>query len=688
MRKPSHHTYRLLCLSLALAALLSGLAWPGHSGGRQLTDQAAIPRLTNPNWVATGSLNAGRANHTATLLPDGKVLVAGGSGWSCTGNFCFSTTFDTAELYEPATGTWRLTENVGRRTYHTATLLPNGQVLIAGGANYGYDVGAWIVDNSALLYDPATGRWRPTGNLIMGRHDHTATLLPNGQVLIVGGSSFNSEARSAELYDPVTEMWSSASAPATIAKDHVATLLPNGKVLAASGNSAELYDPATGQWSAINPPRALGVAYTATLLANGQVLVTGTRGSFSAVTTAELYNPATGEWTMTTPIGGVGSWHTATLLPDGRVLITGGVGSDDGAISSAEIYDPASGTWSLTSPLDPPRGLHKATLLFDGRVLVAGGFSAGAFSDSQDNRKDAVLFDLGLPQSGTVTNVSAASFRLTGLTSEAVAAGFGSGLATATSRATTLPLPTELGGTTVKVKDSAGSERLAPLFSVSPTQVNYQVPPGTATGAASVTITSGNGTVSTGAALIHTVAPSLFAANADGKGVAAAVALRIKADGSQQYEPVAQFDAAQNRFVALPLDLGLEGDQVYLVLFGCGIRQRSSLSAVTASIGGVYAEVSFAGAQGAFAGLDQVNLRLPRSLRGRGEVEALLTVDAQMANPLRIHLLAGANSTTVDLNVAVPIGGGPPVTIKITADVGGTLLERSNSNNVVTVKCP
>ena len=180
----------------------------------------------------------------------------------------------------------------------------------------------------------------PHGTLITRRTHHTATLLPNGQVLIVGGGSVNSEARSAELYDPVTETWSSASAPATIAREHVATLLPNGKVLAASGNSAELYDLATGQWSAINPPRALGVAYTATLLANGQVLVTGTIGSFSADITAELYNPATGEWTMTTPISGVDSWHTATLLPDGRVLITGGVGSDEGAISSTGIYRP------------------------------------------------------------------------------------------------------------------------------------------------------------------------------------------------------------------------------------------------------------------------------------------------------------------------------------------------------------
>jgi uncharacterized protein (TIGR03437 family) len=153
-----------------------------------------------------------------------------------------------------------------------------------------------------------------------------------------------------------------------------------------------------------------------------------------------------------------------------------------------------------------------------------------------------------------------------------------------------------------------------------------------------VTITSGDGTVSTGLALVKAVAPSLFAANGNGQGVAAAVAVRVKADGSQSYEPVAQFDATQNKFVTRPLDLGPETDQVYLILFGTGIRFRNSLSSVIATIGGAYAEVSFAGAQGDFMGLDQVNVRVPRSLSGRGEIDALLTVEAQMANAVRINI--------------------------------------------------
>ncbi|MGH9845529.1 MAG: hypothetical protein ACREEM_43010, partial [Blastocatellia bacterium] len=132
--------------------------------------------------------------------------------------------------------------------------------------------------------------------------------------------------------------------------------------------------------------------------------------------------------------------------------------------------------------------------------------------------------------------------------------------------------------------------------------------------------------------------PGLFSANASGQGLAAAVALRVKADGSQSFEPVAQFDQAQNKFVAVPIDLGPESDQVFLILFGTGLRFHSSLSAVTARIGGVDTQVIFAGAQGGFVGLDQVNVRLPRSLIGRGVVDVVLTVDGQPANTVQVSL--------------------------------------------------
>src|SRR5262249_47359002 len=153
--------------------------------------------------------------------------------------------------------------------------------------------------------------------------------------------------------------------------------------------------------------------------------------------------------------------------------------------------------------------------------------------------------------------------------------------------ATSLPLPTILGGARVSVRDSFGSERFAPLFYVSPTQINYQIPPGTGTGDVTVTVFSGDGSVSVSALPVVAVSPGLFAANADGQGVAAAQVLRVKADGSQSFESVSQFDAALKKYVARPIDLGSEGEQVYLVLYGTGIRGRSSLGAVALQVGGM-----------------------------------------------------------------------------------------------------
>jgi uncharacterized protein (TIGR03437 family) len=237
-----------------------------------------------------------------------------------------------------------------------------------------------------------------------------------------------------------------------------------------------------------------------------------------------------------------------------------------------------------------------------------------------------------------VASVSAASYVGTELASESIVAAFGVELATDVQVASMLPLPTSLAGTSIKVKDSAGAERLASLFFVAPGQVNYQLPPEMAAGPALVTVTSGSGKVSTGMALISPVAPGLFSSNADGQGIAAAVALRVKADGMVIYESISRFDSAQNKFVSVPLDLGPEGEQVFLIMFGTGLRFRSSLSAVTMTVGGANAETLFAGAQGGFVGLDQINLRVPRSLVGRGDVDISMTVDGKPANVVKVNI--------------------------------------------------
>ena len=192
-----------------------------------------------------------------------------------------------------------------------------------------------------------------------------------------------------------------------------------------------------------------------------------------------------------------------------------------------------------------------------------------------------------------------------------------------------------LAGTSVKVRDSAGAERAARLYYVSPAQVNWVVPTGTATGAATLTVTSGDGSVSTGALTVASVAPSLFSANGDGQGAAAANVLHVGADGSRRFSLAAQFDQVQGKWVPLPIDL-TNGARVFLILYGTGIRNAGSLSEVSVRIGGVAAPPSYAGDQADWPGLDQINVELPGALAGRGSVAVALAVGGVAANPVSV----------------------------------------------------
>lgn len=235
------------------------------------------------------------------------------------------------------------------------------------------------------------------------------------------------------------------------------------------------------------------------------------------------------------------------------------------------------------------------------------------------------------------TNASSASFNpATGLAPDSLAVTWGTNLSLYPLPADGAP-PLTLNGTVVKVKDSQCAEYLAPLFFVAPTQVNYLMPPNVATGAATVTIFNEAGAVSVGTVQINRIAPSLFSANSDGRGAASASVLRVQADGTQVYESAVQFDFGLSRYVPAPIDLGASDEQVFLLLFGTGLRYRAALDQVSVTIGGVPIEVLYAGAQGALLGLDQINLRLPRSLAGRGEVDIALTVEGKRANVVKVR---------------------------------------------------
>lgn len=246
----------------------------------------------------------------------------------------------------------------------------------------------------------------------------------------------------------------------------------------------------------------------------------------------------------------------------------------------------------------------------------------------------------GLPSTTTgISAVSGASY-ITGsaVASDGIASVFGNGLASATTSATLLPLPTTLGDTTVTVRDAAGTTRNAPLFYASPTQINLQIPTGTSVGTATLTVLQSGTQVAQGTVAIESVVPGIFTANANGAGIAAALIQRVKGDGSQSYEQVAQYDSVQKKFVALPIDLGASTDQVFLNLYGTGFRSRTSLSSVVCSVGGASADVSFAGAHAVYVGLDQANLLIPRTLLGRGEVELLFRADAKLANTVTLNI--------------------------------------------------
>jgi hypothetical protein len=345
-------------------------------GGSLTSANGVLTVTAQPPGVAvlTGSMADRRTYHTATLLENGKVLVAGGFDGSYLAK---------AELYEPSTFTFTPTGNLtAARQAHTATRLTNGQVLVTGGS------GLSGVVATAELYDPATGTFTATGPMATARAFHTATLLPSGQVLIVGGKdAAGVYFATAELYDPSAGTFSTTGNLASGARNsHTATLLATGQVLVAGGfnganlATADLY--ATGSFTAATgslvSPRASHVAIR---LANGGVLLLG--GTPSAAT--ELFNPALGTFASAGNLGTARLYyHTATLLANGLVLVAGGVGPGPALLATTELYNPGSNTSAPSGNLNATRENHTATLLLDGRVLLLGGFGPGGYLNSAE----------------------------------------------------------------------------------------------------------------------------------------------------------------------------------------------------------------------------------------------------------------------------------------------------------------
>ena len=320
------------------------------------------------HWEKIDSMLHPRLDHTATLLQNGKVLLAGGD-------------FPDVELYNPEDRTFQTSgalPSYGLRG-GTATLLQNGKVLLAGGMDS---------QQVAMLFNPQTGSFNPTDSLSAPHSFHTATLLSDGRVLIAGGQDQNGPQTHAvcEIYDPQSNTFSLTDSLNIDRSGHSATLLTNGKVLISGGfqtstpgngnniNSCEIYDPVSGEFNFVQNMIAPRGSHQATRLVDGSVLISGGAWNNSY---CERYDVATNTWSQTGDMTVIKrSCHTATLLHNGKVLLAGGYA--DAVTSSAELYDPATNTFTAVDSMFTPREQHTATILSDGNVLVTGGYSTNA----------------------------------------------------------------------------------------------------------------------------------------------------------------------------------------------------------------------------------------------------------------------------------------------------------------------
>lgn len=338
--------------------------------------------IHTPTPPPISSMAQARGSHTATVLGDGRVLIAGGDD----GGTAVDAIIASVELYDPSTGGWSSAGSMARqRTRHVALALQDGRILVGGGGGI---IHVEEIDEPLILtevFDPSTDTWSPAGRMAKARDRFAAALLADGRVLAAAGNDGRAIPESilvsAEVYDPASGTWSPTGDMAHARQGHTATTLTDGRVLLAGGEdnsgvlaSAEVYDPSTGTWSPTGDMAEARERHTAIALEDGRVLVAGGRGESGPLASAEVYDPATGTWTSTGEMAEARLRHTVTLLQGGSVLAAGGLGQT-AFLSSAETYDPSSGTWSSAGDLVERRGFHTAALLPDGRVLVAGGFA-------------------------------------------------------------------------------------------------------------------------------------------------------------------------------------------------------------------------------------------------------------------------------------------------------------------------
>jgi len=369
-----------------------------------LTTQLTISPLYSQTFSTTGSMETPLICQTATPLQNGMILIAGGANSSGAKT--------TAEIYNPNTGAQSFSPtgslNVARSCGSTATLLNDGTVLIAGGSGnttaelYYPSSGTFSLYTSPSPLYPQNPNGLPIGPMTAVRYNATATLLQNGTVLIAGGDiGDNAGLTSAEIYNPATGTFTATGSMSTRRTTQTATLLPNGTVLIAGGqdnysgqvalNTAEIYTPSSGTppsgtFALVGNMTTTRCQHTATLLTDGTVLIAGGQNtSGTTLSSAEIYTPSTASFAATGAMNSSRIYHSATSLADGTVLIAGGfpnITGSNNATNKAEVYTPSSRTFTLTGNMTVPRAYHSATMIYNGDILIAGGEDMDIYSSS------------------------------------------------------------------------------------------------------------------------------------------------------------------------------------------------------------------------------------------------------------------------------------------------------------------
>lgn len=366
---------------------LSGIALAGTTTAQMGMHVSAATRTGS--WRTVAALSVARESHTATVLDDRRVLIV--DGWATVPGTSGAAVVS-AEWYDPLADRWgRAATPREQRGYHTATLLRDGRVLVVGGARENPDVrengNTLVFHTSAEIYDPLRDRWMSARPLANRRAFHTATLLDDGRVLVVGGGDYGDPLLTAEVYDPAADRWSAAGRLSMNRTGHTATLMPSGRVLVAGGIggavrdagnvTCEVYIPEENRWVMIAPMREVRFGHAATLLPNGRLLVTGGSVNTSAgggPTEAEAFRPTGGAgWSLVGTLRVSRTDHGAVLLRDGRVLLVGGREGLTTIVRATEFYDPATHRSEAGASLAVGRVGHTTTLLDDGEVLVVGG---------------------------------------------------------------------------------------------------------------------------------------------------------------------------------------------------------------------------------------------------------------------------------------------------------------------------